>query len=348
MSKYTDPATGSEFDVPGIILSADKCVMRTDSLIVEALLGQAEGLDAYSRGLQDERVRAQRLTNRRIALDIKLEEMRQKIVEDRDRDAAEIYATLYHSPEPQEDDGEDEALTRSEYIYRLLCSRNGDSIFGDRVLASDRYELYGARKETRNEPGDRSTRTVWAAYLRRLNEPPNEATDRYEVDDFLGKDFHIIEITADKVTVINERCGFEEVIPLNTSSLAEIGMVVEETEDSDDPYGNRFKAKEDWLEDALEDAHGEVIFKGTSTAGKLFRVYQDGTVALYKAADSGSGVALKYRWDAAEEGFRGHIAPEPGQPWTTSVSFKALSISEVEGNLKITLPDWVRAKLLAP
>lgn len=109
VSKYTDPATGSEFDVPGIILSADKCVMRTDSLIVEALLGQAEGLDAYSRGLQDERVRAQRLTNRRIALDIKLEEMRQKIVEDRDRDAAEIYATLYHSPEPQEDDGEDEA-----------------------------------------------------------------------------------------------------------------------------------------------------------------------------------------------------------------------------------------------
>ena len=104
VSKYTDPATGSEFDVPGVILTADKSVMRTDSLIVEALLGQAEGLDAYSRGLQDERVKAQRLTNRRIALDIKLEVMRQKIVEDRDGEAAAIYATVYPPPPVEESD----------------------------------------------------------------------------------------------------------------------------------------------------------------------------------------------------------------------------------------------------
>ena len=106
VSRYEDATTGSRFDVPGVILSADTTVMRTDSLIVEALLGQADALDAYSRGLQDERVEAQRLTNRRIALDIQLEELRQRIVNDRDAEAAAIFAQVY-APAAQGGDGED-------------------------------------------------------------------------------------------------------------------------------------------------------------------------------------------------------------------------------------------------
>ncbi len=108
VTKFKDETTGSEFDVPGPILSADKTIMRTDSVIVEALLGQAEGLDAYSRGLQDERVKAQKYTNRRLALDASLESLRQRIIADKDREAAEIFAMLYpQSPTGAETGDED-------------------------------------------------------------------------------------------------------------------------------------------------------------------------------------------------------------------------------------------------
>ncbi len=41
-SKYDD------FTVPGVILTATKNVLRTDGIIVEALLGQGDALDTYS------------------------------------------------------------------------------------------------------------------------------------------------------------------------------------------------------------------------------------------------------------------------------------------------------------
>jgi Bacterial Ig domain len=62
-STYTDPATGSEIVVPGVILAAMKNVMRTDGVLCDALLGKGDALDAYSRGLQDEAVVAKALDN---------------------------------------------------------------------------------------------------------------------------------------------------------------------------------------------------------------------------------------------------------------------------------------------
>ncbi len=37
--------TGNEIVVPGVLINADKNVMRTDGVIVEALLGRADALD---------------------------------------------------------------------------------------------------------------------------------------------------------------------------------------------------------------------------------------------------------------------------------------------------------------
>lgn len=52
-STYEDPATGTKIEVPGIILSASKNVLRTEGVMVEALLGAGEALDDYARRRQE-------------------------------------------------------------------------------------------------------------------------------------------------------------------------------------------------------------------------------------------------------------------------------------------------------
>jgi hypothetical protein len=98
VSTYEDPATGTRIDVPGFIIDARKTVMRTDGMIVEALLGQASALDDYSEALQNEKIQTQRLENERAALANALEQARQKILERKDEAAAKVYATLYPPP----------------------------------------------------------------------------------------------------------------------------------------------------------------------------------------------------------------------------------------------------------
>jgi hypothetical protein len=52
-----------EFPVDGVVLSERELVMATDSVVVEALLGQADALDSYSHDLQIEAIREKRLAN---------------------------------------------------------------------------------------------------------------------------------------------------------------------------------------------------------------------------------------------------------------------------------------------
>jgi hypothetical protein len=51
--------------VPGVVLKEDEVVMRTDSLVVEALLGQADALDEYAMISQKADAEAKELANRR-------------------------------------------------------------------------------------------------------------------------------------------------------------------------------------------------------------------------------------------------------------------------------------------
>ncbi|WP_341999100.1 hypothetical protein [Chlorogloeopsis sp. ULAP02] len=89
---------GIEIKVPGIILAANKYTMRTDGVIVEALLGQAEALDNYSKGLQEEAVEAKQIANRLAVAQLEREKLAQKIVKEKDAEAAEIFSQVFPPP----------------------------------------------------------------------------------------------------------------------------------------------------------------------------------------------------------------------------------------------------------
>jgi hypothetical protein len=54
---YTEPVTQQRVEFTGIPMAVDKYTMRTEGVIVEALLGQADALDQYARDLQELEVR---------------------------------------------------------------------------------------------------------------------------------------------------------------------------------------------------------------------------------------------------------------------------------------------------
>ena len=53
VSTYKDPIGGREFQVPGIITAVTRNVMRTEGVIAESLLGEAQALDDYAIRLQE-------------------------------------------------------------------------------------------------------------------------------------------------------------------------------------------------------------------------------------------------------------------------------------------------------
>jgi hypothetical protein len=86
--------------VDGVVLKTNEIVMRTDSVIVEALLGQADALDAYAMEVQETAAHAKALEN-----------AREQIVQDTltgitvPADRAKAFATMLH----EEDDDADAA-----------------------------------------------------------------------------------------------------------------------------------------------------------------------------------------------------------------------------------------------
>ena len=80
--------------VPGVILNADSHVLRTDGVIVEALLGAGDGLDAYSHGLQDEAVAAKKLANDLLAAQLERERALQGFIRDGDQARVELWSRL--------------------------------------------------------------------------------------------------------------------------------------------------------------------------------------------------------------------------------------------------------------
>lgn len=104
--EYTDPrvAPSAEADqqpirVPGVILDVDRNRMRTDGVIVEALLGKGEALDEYSSGIQHADLSEQRLENDRLEAEIDQQELAAEIVESGNQGAAERYATVFDRDE---------------------------------------------------------------------------------------------------------------------------------------------------------------------------------------------------------------------------------------------------------
>lgn len=79
--------------VDGVLLREREVVMATDSVVVEALLGQSDALDDYSRDLQVEAIREKQLANQREAL-------AQKIITSGDANAAALFAQVFAPPAP--------------------------------------------------------------------------------------------------------------------------------------------------------------------------------------------------------------------------------------------------------
>jgi hypothetical protein len=77
-----------EFPVDGVVLSAREIVMATDSVVVEALLGQVDALDSYSHELQIEAIREKRLANDKL-------EAALRIVHNGDASQAELYQQVF-------------------------------------------------------------------------------------------------------------------------------------------------------------------------------------------------------------------------------------------------------------
>jgi hypothetical protein len=91
-------STYEDITVPGLILSVKTNVLRTDGIIVEAVLGEGEALDGYSQKLQDEKIvekeqdnRARALANEKVALAL-------DVVRTGDAERAEVYRTVFGEP----------------------------------------------------------------------------------------------------------------------------------------------------------------------------------------------------------------------------------------------------------
>ncbi|MEV5025413.1 hypothetical protein [Paenibacillus sp. LPE1-1-1.1] len=105
-STYKDEASGTEIKVAGIITAANKHVLRTEGMIVEALLGQGNALDEYSENLQKETIRAKKLENDLLRERQQREDHAQQILNNRDSAAAAIYAKLFYPPVSEEETAE--------------------------------------------------------------------------------------------------------------------------------------------------------------------------------------------------------------------------------------------------
>jgi hypothetical protein len=94
VSTYQDPTTGTNIDVPGIILAAEKNVLRTDAVIVEALLGQGDALDGYAQRLQELEVSNREAEHARNHAEAARAALVNQVVTDNDADRAKLLADL--------------------------------------------------------------------------------------------------------------------------------------------------------------------------------------------------------------------------------------------------------------
>ena len=94
VSTYVDPITGTEIRVPGIILSANTNVLRTEGVVVEALLGIGDALDSYATQLQTLEVTRRDAQVREELAKAKTTELINKVVREDDQSRAEILEAL--------------------------------------------------------------------------------------------------------------------------------------------------------------------------------------------------------------------------------------------------------------
>lgn len=91
-------ASGEEFQVPGIILGATTCIMRTDQLLCDALLGEGDALDTYSHALQDVAVQERQVAVAERTAAVAREKLAQSIIAKKDADMAALWPKVFPAP----------------------------------------------------------------------------------------------------------------------------------------------------------------------------------------------------------------------------------------------------------
>jgi hypothetical protein len=103
----TDPEeSGASFTVPGIVLGVDVITMRTEGVMVDAVLGPGEGLDAYSQKLQEVALAERQVAVAERQAEVERQTLARKIVADKDDAAAAVFAKVFPPPPAEGDDDE--------------------------------------------------------------------------------------------------------------------------------------------------------------------------------------------------------------------------------------------------
>ena len=88
VATFKDPATGTIFNVPGVIVVVRQVVLRTEGVIAEAVMGQGDALDSYAAGLQAAAVTERELRNKRLAAALERDKPALSTIENDDSGAA--------------------------------------------------------------------------------------------------------------------------------------------------------------------------------------------------------------------------------------------------------------------
>jgi hypothetical protein len=99
-SEYTIPETGTPLRVPGIIMSLETNVMRTEGILVEALLGRSNALDRYSKRLQDASARLRELENEIKDVQREKDQLAISIVRTSNEEKAEVFEKVFPCCQP--------------------------------------------------------------------------------------------------------------------------------------------------------------------------------------------------------------------------------------------------------
>lgn len=109
VSTYSDPISGREFRVPGVILGTTRNVMRTEGVIVESLLGQASALDGYAQNLQQVEVEQRKANAAMLAADVRRKELGNQLVDANEGAKVELLAKLCSCHDEPDADAEPDA-----------------------------------------------------------------------------------------------------------------------------------------------------------------------------------------------------------------------------------------------
>jgi hypothetical protein len=112
ISSYLDPATQTKRDLPGVLLSVNKYVLRTEAVIVDALLGKGDALDSYSHGLQEETIKSKQLSNQLLQSQIDRNNTALGLIKDKNTAGGSLFAQIFPCCPPKENNKAQESVDK--------------------------------------------------------------------------------------------------------------------------------------------------------------------------------------------------------------------------------------------